>query len=236
MSTETLPQTVQLPAGDYALIGQAANWKRMVENYSIDSHELYEAGADDLRAVKGIRKRLDDERARMKAPVLDAGRAIDSFFKAPISMLDEAASTINRAMIGYKQEQDRIIREQQRIAEAAAEAERQRLAEEARELAKAGRAEEAEQAEAMATVIVAPRAAVEAPKAAGVHTRTTYKAEVTDLAALIEFVASNHKTNPAVLHYLIPDLPLLNKLASALKENYAIPGTRAVPVESVVAR
>lgn len=236
MTADTLPQVVELPAGNFALIGQAANWKRMVENYAIDSKEMYEAGATDLRAIKGIRKQLDEERTRLKAPILEAGRAIDGFFKKPIAMLDEAADTVNRAMIGFKREQDRIAREEQAKLEAAAEAERRRLAAEARELAEAGRAEEAAQVQSVAAVMVAPRAAVEAPKAEGVHTRTTYKANVVNLGALVEHIAANYKSDPSLLDYIDPDMTTLNRLAGALRDGLRIPGVEVVAHETVVAR
>ncbi|MBN9460857.1 MAG: hypothetical protein J0H00_06475 [Burkholderiales bacterium] len=236
MNDTTLPSVVELPAGDYALIGQADRWQRLVDGYTVDSHELFEAAGEDLRQVKGIRRRLDDERVRLKAPILDAGRAIEDFFRRPLAMLDEAAAVINRKMVAYKREQDRIALEAQRKAEAEAEAIRQATRAEAAALAEQGLAAEAEQMTAIADLVIAPRAAPAAPRATGVHTRTTYSAEVVSLGELCEFVAANYKTNPAVLEYVAANLPVLNKMASALKASYSVPGTRAVARESAVAR
>lgn len=236
MPDTTLPAVVELPSGDYALIGQADRWSQLVEGYAVDSPELYEAAADDLRQVRSIRKRIDDERTRLKAPILEAGRSIENFFRRPLAMLDEAAGVINKAMVGWKQQQDRIALETQRKAEAAAEQARQAARAEAESLAAQGLDAEAEQMSAVADLMVAPKVTQAAPKVAGVHTRTTYSAEVTDLGALIEFVAANYKTNPAVLEYVMANLPVLNKLASALKTGYSVPGTRAAARETAIAR
>ena len=239
METETiemLPTTIDAPAGDYALIGQANRWTKLVEGYVIDSQEMYEAGADDLRTVKALHKKIDDERKRIKEPFLEGTRRVDAFFRRPLAMLDEAASVINRCMVGYSQEQKRIALEAQRKAEAEAAEARKQAEAEAHALAEAGKAEEAQQVRAIAEMAVAPAAPVAVPKAAGVHLRKTYSAEVTNLADLVEFVAAHHKANPAVLKYLEPSMTVLNKFAVALKEDYAIPGTRLVVTESAVAR
>lgn len=239
METETiemLPTTIAAPAGDYELVGQADRWKQMVDGYVIDSQEMYEAGGEDLRQVKALRKKLDDERKRIKEPFLEGTRRVDAFFKRPLDMLDQAAAVINRCMVDYSAAQRRIALEAQRKAEAEAAAARKQAEAEARALAEAGKAEEAQQVMAIAEMAVAPAAPVAVPKAAGVHLRKTYSAEVTNLVELVEFVAANHKANPAVLKYLEPNLSVLNKLAVALKEDYNVPGTRAVASESAVAR
>lgn len=233
---EALPTTVSVPEGDYALIGQAGRWTQLVDGYVVDSQEMYEAAAEDLRTVRDLTKRINGERVRIKEPFLEGCRRVDAFFKRPLSMLEQAGSTINRVMVDYSTEQRRLAYEAQRKAEAEAAAARKQAQVEADALAAEGKAEEAQQVRAIAEVMVAPPAAVSIPKAAGVHLRKTYSAEVTNLVELVEFVAANHKANPAVLKYLEPNLSVLNKLAVALKEDYNVPGTRAVASESAVAR
>lgn len=236
MDAEHLPETISLPAGDYALIGQASRWQQMVDGYVVDSATMFEAAAEDLRTVKGIRKSLEDERTKMKAPILEAGRAIDAFFKRPISMLDDAAGVINRTMVGWKQEQDRIAREAQRKADEEAARIRAEAQKKALELAAQNKVDEAEKYQAVADVVISPKIEPRTPKVEGVHTRTTYSAELVDLGQLVEFIAANHKSNPQVLSYITANMSVLNKLASALKDSYAVPGTRAIKTESVVAR
>lgn len=235
-TSNALPTAVAVPTADIALMGEAERWKQLVDGYVVDSGDMYEAAGEDFRRVKGLWKKLDDERKRIKEPSLEACKRIDAFFARPLAMLDEASRTINRSMIAFSEAEKVRAREQQRRLDEAAAAERKRAAEQAAMLAAEGRDDEADQAIALAEVAIAPATTIEAPKAAGTHTRTAWKAEVADLGELIDFIAANRKARPELLQYVCAEMPVLNKLASALKDQFSVPGVRAVPQHSVVAR
>lgn len=231
-----LPSVVAVPAHDVMLVTEAIRWQEMVDGYAVDSHAMYEAAGDDLRRVKELHKRLDDERKRIKEPSLEACRRVDAFFKRPLDMLKVASDTINARMVEYgRAERARAAEEQRRLEEAAA---MERAAAEARaiELSAQGRHEEAQAVTEIAALAIAPKASVELPRAEGTHTRAMWQAEVTDFGALIEHVAATYKERPEVLEYLSAEMPTLNRLAVAYKDRLNIPGVKATPKLRVVAR
>ena len=83
-----------------------------------------------------------------------------------------------------------------------------------------------------ATVAPPPAVSQEPPKIAGISTRTTYSAEVTDLMALVKAVAAG--AVPLVV--LQADMKVLNAQAKALKEHLVYPGVKVVSSSSIAAR
>jgi DNA repair exonuclease SbcCD ATPase subunit len=84
----------------------------------------------------------------------------------------------------------------------------------------------------VATMVVAPAAEISAPKVAGISTRGTWKAEVTDKMALIRFVAAN----PQFASLLDANQSAINQMAKAMKSTMAIDGVRAYEDKSIAAR
>lgn len=138
------------------------------------------------------------------------------------------------------------LREQERLAAA----EKQRIDAENRRKEEERRLQEAEAAEKQGAPVEQVEAILEAPivtAAAPVHKpkiegfRTPpkrFKAElipVTGKMTLIKAIACvcgkcKCKGNPALLGLVSPEMPALNSLANAQKENLNVPGVRAVPV------
>lgn len=79
---------------------------------------------------------------------------------------------------------------------------------------------------------VAPAVLMESPKAVGISARGTWKAEVTDKAALIAFIA----TRPDLLHLVDVNQSGLNAMAKALKDAMTMPGVRAYQERTIAAR
>lgn len=149
-------------------------------------------------------------------------------------------------------EAERIARQEREAAERAAReaaeaAERARR--EAAELAAAGdddaaelaaaaaedaAAEAAAAAEAVELAEIAPPVAIvaEAPKAAGIATRQTWKAEVIDFAALVKAAAER----PELLPYLEANMQTINGVAKSLKAECRIPGVRVYAEEGLAVR
>lgn len=134
----------------------------------------------------------------------------------------------------------RRLEEQARVAREAAEAEQRRLAAEAEAAARAGDEAAAAQARAqaetvqqnaaleaaaienVAAVIVAPAVVDAKVKVVGVSTAKSWDFEVTDLLAMVRYVAAN----PQHINVLKADEVRLRALVKAMGENLPIDGVR----------
>lgn len=146
-------------------------------------------------------------------------------------------------------ERDRIQNEA-RSQHASAAQSAAKLRAEAREALDAGKVDDADalfsQAEQVETTgaevaaqmdfaaqVMVPAPASEAPRlASGISTRSTWKAEVTDMLALVKFVAEN----PDWIGLLSANQSALNAAARAQKSALKIGGVKAVPVATMAAR
>jgi hypothetical protein len=189
-----------------------------VDEFTLD------AASDALKLIQETTRAVEKQRVKEKAPALDFGKQIDSAAKEFCGPLEEEVKRLAALIGGYVTEQQRIAREaeqarQKAIADAAAA---QRKAEE--EARKAAAAAEPDDdfppmpPPAPAPVLLAPipPPVVAPPKVAGVQVRTTWKYEVTDIAAL--FAAR-------------PDLCTIEPNAAAIRaelpKDKPIPGLRA---------
>lgn len=263
-------------------------------SYVIDCPDMYEAAADDLKAVKAKFRELDAKRKEIVEPLNKAVKAVNDLFRPPLDYLTEAESVLKGALLTYDQEQEAKRKAEQERQEALAHAEQARLraeaeaatraerearmeaeriereareksaaearaaaaaiaqaktaearkaaqkaAEEAaqraeaeriaREAEAARRAAEAQEAAAIAQekaeiaeLMPAPTVASQKPQVAGLSSREKYKAQVTDMHALVKAVAER----PELLGLLKVDESALNKMAGALKAALNIPGVR----------
>lgn len=150
------------------------------------------------------------------------------------SPLDKAKRDIKGLMSDYEAEKERIRREEQKRLEEIAkkEEEERRLLEaiEAEEQAKANGAtpqEAAQEAEAVLQepVYVAPVVLPkETPKVKGLSFREVWSAEVFDIKALCAAVAYG-KASPECV---TGNMPVLNKMAMALKKTMNVPGVKPI--------
>ena len=189
----------------------------------------FERAGGMLLAIKGFLARvaaLFDPIDRAQIESRKVTIAQRKALEAPALALE---ATVKSRMVAHEQEQARIRRE----AEAIAEKERVRLEEEARlqaalEAEARGDVQVAEnilEAPHPPTPVFTPPALVPAaPKAEGVSFRDSYRAEVTDLALLVKAVAAGE----APIAALLPNLPMLNQMARAMKEELRIPGVRVI--------
>ncbi len=147
--------------------GQAQRALANAADFTVDSDEMLEAAGDDLKAVKGLQKRVEEQRVSITGPLNQAVKAINELFRAPANYLAEAESKLKGSMIAYTQEQERKAEIARRAAEEVARRERDRLAEEQRQQEAAARAaaEAAEAAQIAAEVALAQGDAEGAAKA-----------------------------------------------------------------------
>lgn len=228
------PETIDttIPPAAEALAAETGKLLESAKDFKVATVEQAELAGIELKRVADMERRVEEERKKMKAPILAAGKAVDAFFAKPLEALATAKATFKRALLAYQDEQERIRRaEEARIRELQRQ-EQERLAREAEEAERAGRKEEAEaiiqQAAEMPAAIVPP---APAPRVAGVATRTTWGAEVTDIKALCAAVAAG--TVPPVA--VQANMTFLRQQAVSLKEAFAIPGVKAVATKGMAA-
>jgi hypothetical protein len=198
-----------------------------VGGVQIDTAEQNAAAAVMLGEIKGRAKDMDTLRRSMTRPLDDAKRRIMDLFRPIEQQLADAEQHIKGQMLAFaRQEQRRLDAER-----AAADAERQRLTAEAIKAAEEGRYTDAVvAAEEYQAVPEPPRAPA---RAAGTSIVPTYRAEVTDLAALVLAVASG----AAPLSMVRADESALGAYARATKqEGEVFPGVRFYREDSVRAQ
>jgi len=118
-----------------ALAVKASRQLAQAQGYVIDSPELFDAAADDLKGVKAQLKTLEEKRKAMTVPLDNAKKAIMDFFRAPTNYLEQAEQLIKGSMLTYQQAEDAKRRAEQARLDELARQERERLRKEAEEAA-----------------------------------------------------------------------------------------------------
>lgn len=225
----------------------------MVESMVIDSQETYDLAADELKAIKTKSTSLEAQRTAITGPINKALKAVNDLFRDPGQYLEQAEKIIKGKMLAYSAEQERIAAEERRKAEALVRAEQERMAREAAAkeaaakaeadaLMAAGNAEKAAEVQAQAAieaaiitataqVMTAPVVEMSVAKVSGISQRSVWKAEVTDKAALIAFIAAT----PQFQNLLDVNTSALNQMAKAMKDTMQIPGVRAFEEKTLAA-
>jgi hypothetical protein len=227
-------------------------------NFKITTHEQYALAGSQLTGIKALLKKIGETFDPHIKRAFDAHKALVAEKRTHEAPLVTAETTLKRALIGFQQDQERQRQEQERKAREAAEkeaeaaarakadelrrqqeeaeragraAEAARLAEKAASVEAAG-AEKAAGLQDKAALIPTPTIAVETPKVAGISTRTTYRAEVTDVDALIAAVAAGKVPKQA----LIPNEKFLNEQARSYKSALNWPGVKVVEDQGISSR
>lgn len=248
-------QEAATPPNGELMLKQASGYLLVAQDFVIDSPIMYEAGAEQLKAIKGKIKQLNDQRLGITRKMDEAKKAVMALFKPAIDKLEMAESCLKEAMGHWDEEQrkaaaaaqklldDHARQEKERIEAIAREQEEKAKAEanRAAELAAAGDTEAAEQAKssaaaaamvarslgATATVMVAPTAQTETPKVEGIRYTSTWKATVVDKRALLAHILAEADKNPALLDMVDINMAPLHDMARSLKDAMQVPGVTA---------
>ncbi len=232
MTTESVATPVTDEAAVAALEANEQSIELMakVEAFTIATAEEYQASGDLLRDIKTKQKAVADTRTGITKPMDAAKKRVMDLFKPVSERLISAEQTIKAAMLIFTRAEEIRQRAEQAERDRIAEVERKRLEARAEKAREDGNEEKADVLKETASQVAAP---VEAPtKAAGVHTVTTWHAEVHDLKALVKWAAEN----AGGCAYLAVNMPALNEAARSLKGDMNIPGVRAVAETAVAAR
>lgn len=193
-------------------------------------------GAGTVRAaLKGAQKVAEQRFEEVKKPLREAKAAFDKMESEVVGPIKSAVAALDDKTTVYRSEQLRLAEEKRKADEAAA-----RKLEEERRLkeAEAAKANGVPEEETLALLdeplmpTMAP-AAPATPKVAGQSYVDTWSAEVTNLSALIGYVAAAPRERG---NLLLPNLPALNQVAKGMKAAMAIPGVRAVSRQTVRGR
>lgn len=197
----------------------------------ISDNTAYEGAGKFLVEIKQRSKQVTEYWKPLKDKAKAAHQEIVDKEKAMLSPLSDAETIIKREMVRYNAE----VEAQRRAAEAEArrrqQEERDRLLAEAIAAEKIGNAASAAASVAMAEMVedmAAPAIVAEAPKAAGVSMRKTWKARVTDPVA-VPIYANGAEIRPI-------DAAALNNIARLTKGTANIPGVEFFEESSIGAR
>jgi hypothetical protein len=226
----------------------------------IDSPMMYELASAELIDMQAQHKAMEDKRFSITRPMDAAKAAVMSLFKAPMARLEAGIKSHKAGMLVFDQEQKRKAAiTQQRLDKIAADhrallaAEGVKHAEEARaqsalaaSLMNSGDSEgvaealtKAEEAQEMASalnqtteVMSAAVAVTNIPVVAGIRTADVWSARVTDIPALLRFIADN----PEYHAWIEFKMSGLNEMAKAQRDALRVPGVEAFEEARISAR
>lgn len=215
---EVLPPSmtvdVHATAATTSLTRRAAEIHARSQEIAITNAEHYVEAGEQLKAIKGITKQLDDERKGMTRPLDEAKQRIMDFFNPSLRLLTAAEGNIKSVMLRFQKDEEERQRIEAAKAEETARKEREKLEERAAKHEAAGRTEKAEALkEVAASTVAAPVAPPQAVKVAGVATREIWKYEIQNAASVPR-------------DYLMVDEKKIAGVVRAMKGDTKIPGIR----------
>jgi len=195
--------------------------------------DTYIFAAEKLKAAKALISEIKEFFKPLKEKAKAAHHALCESEKEKLAPLDAAVSDIGGKMRAYEAEQARIAKEEERrLGELAKKQEEEARLLEAIEAEEAGDADSAKRIMEEKPPAPIVRVQAEVPKVQGLSYRTTYRAEVTDLRALVKAVAAGDVPLLAIM----PAEVFLNQQARSLKETMAYPGVRVIEDRTIATR
>lgn len=215
---------------------------------ALDSPMMYELRGAELVDLQAVLKKLNDQRFTITRPMDAAKNAVMALFRGPVELVEAKIKTIKAELLAYDAEQKRKAAIQQQLLDKIAADQRTLLAAESERQAQEARAQSelaasliasgttegvtealdaAEAAQEMATayqqtthVVSAATAATNVPTVAGISTADVWKARVTDLPALLRFIADN----PQYHEWVELKMTGLHDMAKAQRTELRVPG------------
>jgi len=253
-----LPADVPKSADLIAEVDEALG-SLIVEN--IDSPMMYELAAAELVDLQATRKAIEDRRFSITRPLDAAKKAAMDLFRPSLERIDAKISSIKGGMLGFEQSEKRKAAAKQALLDkialdqrTALAAEQTKQAEEARlqneraaqlmstggdSAAIAEALDQAEQAQEMASalqqttmVVSAATAATNVPTVAGVVSADVWKARITDMAALLRFIADH----PEYHEWIELKMSGLHEIAKSQRTAMRIPGVEPYEEQTIAAR
>lgn len=218
--------------------------------FKIVTQEHYVNAGERLKVIMGLKRKVDAAFDPIIADAHKAHKTAVAKKKEHEAPLIEAERILKTGMIGYQQEQEHKAREEQAKLDEIARKGREKLEAQAAKAAAKGKTEKAAELQERAATVPTPVVTIATPTVAGISTRETHKAVVSNKTVLIEAVAGGRRVvgNPGYagperrVHPKVPDAVLsydqavLNAQARALKSALNYPGVRVETVHGISSR
>lgn len=189
----------------------------VARDFTIQSQTEAELAAEELRAIKTLAKKVEEARKAEKEPHLQAGKAVDAAYKAPLDLLTQAEGVLKSALGAWQASETARI--------AAEKVELDRIADETRKQL------EAQGLGELAAMVVSA-APVAETKLDGIGSRKAWKARLIDKAAFVRAALDR----PDLMALIEVSESGLNKVAAATKGSIPIPGAEVYEDKTIVAR
>lgn len=211
---------------------QIEPWPLRAHQLQVTDDSMFSLGGELLRDIKALLQEIDAKCDPVIKAAHNAHKAAVAQKKELSAELQEADRVVRAKMAAFVAERER----QQKLLQAAAEAEARKAQEsalrEAQQLEAAGEAELAEMALAEAASAPAPVAMAPSIAVPGVSHRAKYTAKVVDMRAFLMAVLAGKIPMSAVL----PNETLINQQARSLKHDLNWPGVKVTDEATVVVR
>ena len=202
---------------------KTAFWIDLAEHVDVTDQPSVDMAAGHLQTITDLQREADSVFDPIISKAHQTHKEALAQKKNITAPLDAAEKIIKTKLAAYVQEQQRIqLAEERRlreIAEAEAAGEREREIEQAELLGAS-----ADEVAILTEAPLARRPVVVAPtvKQTGFSARESWKAEVTNLEALVKYVA----TRPELSNLLAANMPAINALARSMRGALQIPGIK----------
>lgn len=226
----------------------------MVNSFTIESDEDYVMAGEELAAVKGKIKRIEEQRTAISGPIDKGLKALNAFFRGPREALEAIEKAWKDKILAYDSVKDAKKNAAQSSAESAIEAERQKKRNEAdrieadaktqaNELVRQGKNVEAKQvlddaaAQAaglrqLADVMTAQAVVAPDTKVSGMHTTESVSYEVEDLHLFIKHVA----TRVDLKHLLVVDSIRMRAYVKSMGKDHKVPGIKIFTTKGIASK
>jgi hypothetical protein len=218
-----------------ALAQKALTWPERAAGLVITSQEGYELAGSYLRGIKELRAEVEAHHRPIIASAFETHKRAVAALRSIDDPLSKAEAIIKPKVAAYDAEQRRIADEARRKAEAEQERLQAEWLESRIERAEAAGATAAEVAAIIEQPMIVPQARPAVSNhqpVQGVSVRERYVARVTNIRELCRAIADGRASTELVL----PNMPALNKMASAMRTTFTVPGCQVVRDDSVSVR
>ena len=200
--------------------------------FRVSTTEQYTAAGERLKGIMALKKRVNETFDPIIKKAHEAHREAVAQKRNHETPLIEAENLYKQSMVTFQREQERQAREQQAKLDEAARKEREKLEAQAAKAEAKGKTERAEELRTRAETVPAPVVQIETPKVAGISTRETWKATVTDFRALLVGVIEGKVPEGAVM----ANDSFLNAQARLQKSALKYPGVSVEAVQTMSSR
>lgn len=201
------------------------------QTIEVSNQEQYHAAEHNLAEIIAKKKELNELRLSMTRPLDASKKQIMDFFRMPVTALEGGERVLRQVLTDYTTEQERKAAKKQAEIDERARKEKERLAKQADKAEQSGKVEKAEALREHAETVT-PTQVAPAVQKTRTTTRTTWTAEVVDIRAVLQGVLDGKIPEAAIG----VNMPVLNKMAVALKDQLNYPGVKAVAKKTTVAK